>query len=212
MVGGEFLKGKLKLGSYCHDDDDGGGQVSSTPTVSEEVEVAEALFDLARTIPPLPALDRRIDLKPESKPESKPLPSASVQTTSSPAAQPSNGTAASSLVPPPNTSSTVLAAPSPAAPASPVPSPSLSSAAAPPPAEGMTFFSSVFSIYLCADGLEFLFLLDIPAPVQQCRRAGLAFPSALPTEQQFQPGSLVNNLGLRVLESVILLCLLLHWV
>ncbi|KAH8945760.1 hypothetical protein BDL97_12G057500 [Sphagnum fallax] len=110
-------------------------KVSSTPTVSEEVEVAEALFDLARTIPPLPALDRRIDLKPEFKPESKPLPSASVQTMSSPAAQPSNGTAASSLVPPPNTSSTVQTAPSPAAPASPVPSPSLSSAAAPPPAE-----------------------------------------------------------------------------
>ncbi len=146
MVGGEFLKGKLKLGSYCHDDG-GGGQVSSTPTVSEEVEVAEALFDLARTIPPLPALDRRIDLKPESKPEAKPLPCASVQTTSSPAAQPSNGTAASSLVPPPNTSSTVLTAPSPAAPASPVPSPSLSSAAAPPPAEGMTF-SHLFSAFI----------------------------------------------------------------
>jgi hypothetical protein len=106
----------------------------STPTVSEEVEVAEALFDLARTIPP-PALDRRMDLKPESKSEAKSLASGSAQILS-PAAQPSYATAAPSLIPALNTTSGTLLGPSPAA-ASPVPLPSPPSAPAPVPAEGM---------------------------------------------------------------------------
>ncbi|KAH9551690.1 hypothetical protein CY35_09G026100 [Sphagnum magellanicum] len=105
----------------------------SPPTVSEEVEVAEALFDLARLTPHPSVFNRRMDLKPESKPEAKSLASGSVQFISC-AAQPSNGTAPPSQILAPNTVSTELSSPSPAA-ASPVASSSPSSVVAPPFAE-----------------------------------------------------------------------------
>ncbi|KAH9557301.1 hypothetical protein CY35_07G079400 [Sphagnum magellanicum] len=107
----------------------------STRTVSEEVEVAEALFDLARMIPSPSALDWRMDSKPEYKSEAKSYSSASVQITS-PVAQPSNGTATPPLLTPvANTTSTVPLGASPPPAASPVLSPSPSSAAALPPEE-----------------------------------------------------------------------------
>ncbi|KAH8952507.1 hypothetical protein BDL97_09G088900 [Sphagnum fallax] len=105
----------------------------SPPTVSEEVEVAEALFDLARLTPHPSVFNRRMDLKPEFKPEAKSLASGSVQLISR-SAQPSNGTAPPSHILAPNTVSTELSSPSPAA-ASPVASSSPSSVVAPPLAE-----------------------------------------------------------------------------
>ncbi|CAM6009679.1 unnamed protein product [Sphagnum balticum] len=105
----------------------------SPPTVSEEVEVAEALFDLARLKPHPSVFNRRMDLKPESKPEAKSLASGAVQFISR-SAQPSNGTAPPSHILAPNTVSTELSSPSPAA-ASPVASSSPSSVVAPPLAE-----------------------------------------------------------------------------
>jgi hypothetical protein len=127
----------------------------STQTVSEEVEVAEALFDLARMIPSPSALDRRMDSKSEYKSEAKSYSSASVQITS-PVAQPSNGTATPPLLAPvANTTSTVpLGASQPPA-ASPVLPPCPSSAAALPPEEGNVLFLLIILMLVhCQKGLS----------------------------------------------------------
>jgi hypothetical protein len=152
----------------------------STRTVSEEVEVAEALFDLARMIPSPSALDWRMDSKPGYKSEAKSYSSASVQITS-PVAQPSNGTATPPLLTPvANTTSTVPLGASPPPAASPVLSPSPSSAAALPPEEG-----------------NVLFLLIILMPVH-CQK-GLS-TNALLAELQFPTLLVVNHLGLGLLS------------